>query len=137
MHFKKSIALIDNVKDLDTVMTMYNLLEYSKNYSKTAGRSWRYFRDQPNSSVGGANNNTSYSIKDSKSFDYKANITGKLEGDNTEKEVEVVVSLKHLSNFWRALDMPSCQKATSIETAELTKFTLSENTATYWKSKLF
>ena len=48
---------------------------------------------------------TNYSIKDSKSFDYKTSITGKLEGSNTEKEVEIVVSLKHLSNFWRALDM--------------------------------
>ena len=36
--------------------------------------------------------------------DYKASITGKLEGKNTE-EVEIIVSLKHLSNFWRILDM--------------------------------
>ena len=46
------------------------------------------------------------SIKDSKFFDYKTSITGKLEGKNTEKEVEIVVPLKHLSNFWRTLDMP-------------------------------
>ena len=38
-----------------------------------------------------------YSIKDSKSFDYKTSIIGKLEGNNTE--VEIVVPLKHLSNF--------------------------------------
>ena len=84
-------------------MPMYNLLDYSKNYSKTTKRFWNYYRDEPNS---GAKNNINYSIKDSKSFDYKASITGKLEGNNTEKEVEVVVPLKHLSNFWRALNMP-------------------------------
>ena len=45
-------------------------------------------------------------MKDSKSFDYRRSITGKLEGNNTEKEVEIVVLLKYLSSFWRALDMP-------------------------------
>ena len=46
---------------------------------------------------------TNYSIKDSKSFDYKTTITGKLEGNNPEKFVEIVAPLKHLSNFWRTL----------------------------------
>ena len=46
-------------------------------------------------------------MKDSKSFDYKTSITGKLEGSNVEKEdLEIVVSLKCFSNFWRTLDMP-------------------------------
>ena len=63
-------------------------------------------RDKPNSGVGGANNNINYSINDSKSFDYKTSITGKLEGNNTEKEVKIVVPLKHLSSFWRTPDMP-------------------------------
>ena len=87
-------------------MPLYNLLEYSKNCSKAKGRFWDYYRDEPNSDIDGANNNVNYSIKDSKSFDYKTSITGKLEGNNTEKEVEIVVPLKHLSNFWRTLDMP-------------------------------
>ena len=65
-------VLIDNAEDLDIVMPMYNLLEYSKNYSKTTGSFWNYYRDEPNS---GVNNNINYSIKDSKSFDYKASIT--------------------------------------------------------------
>ena len=46
------------------------------------------------------------SIKDSKSFDYKTSTTGKLERNNTENEVDIVVPLQHLSNFWRTLDMP-------------------------------
>ena len=64
-----------------------------------------YYRDEPNSGLGGADNNINYSIKDSKSFDYKTSITGKLEGNNTEKESEIVVPLKNFSNFWRTLDM--------------------------------
>ena len=96
-------TLIDNAEDLAVAMPMYNLLKYSKNYSKTTGRFWNYYGDEPNS---GAKNNINYSIKDSKSFDFKINITGRLEGSNTEKEAEIVVPLKQLSNFWRTLDMP-------------------------------
>ena len=57
--------------------------------------------------MGGDNNNINYSIKDSKSFDYKTSITGKLEGNNVEKDdIKIVVPLKYLSNFWRTLDIP-------------------------------
>ena len=95
--------LVDNAEDLDIVMLMYNLLEYSKNYSKTTGSLWNYYRDEPNR---GANNNINHSIKDSKSFDYKTSTTRKLEGNKTEKEFEIVVPLRHLSNFWRTIDIP-------------------------------
>ena len=78
-------TLIDNAEDLDILNPMYNLIEYSKNYRKTTGSLWNYYRDEPNSGLGGANNNINYSIKDSKSFHYKATITGKLEGNNVEK----------------------------------------------------
>ena len=84
-------------------MPVYNLIEYSKNYSNTTGSLWNYYRDEPKS---GAEGNINYSIKDSKSFDYKTKITGRLEGNDTEKEVEIVVLLKHLSSFWRTLDIP-------------------------------
>ena len=99
-------TLIDNPADLDIVMPMYNLLEYNKNYIKTTGSSWNYYRDEPNSGIGGRNNNVNYSIKDSKSFDYKTSITGKLGGIGITKDVEIVVPLKYLSNFWRTLDIP-------------------------------
>ena len=92
-------TFIDNAEDLDIVMPMYNLLEYSKNYRKTTGSLWNYYRNKPNRGIGGENNNVNYSIKDSKSFDYKTSITGKLEGNNTEKKVEIVVPLKYLCNF--------------------------------------
>ena len=62
---------IDNVEDLDVVMPMYNLLEYSKNYKKTTGNLWNYYRDEPNSSTD--NDNRTRSFLNSESFDYKAN----------------------------------------------------------------
>ena len=96
-------TLIDNAKDLDIVMPMHNLLEYSKNYRKTTGSLFNYYRDEPNS---GAVGNINYSIRSSKSFDYKTSITGKLEGNNVEKDdVEIAVPLKFLSNFWRSPNM--------------------------------
>ena len=98
-------TLNGNTEDLDIVIPMYNLLEYSKSYRKTTGGLWNYYRDEPNSGIGGRNNNVSYSIKDSKSFDYKTSITGKLESIDRTKDVEIVVPLKYLSNFWRTLDM--------------------------------
>ena len=82
---------------------MYNLIEYSKNYSKTSGSLWNYYRDEPNS---GTEGNINYFIKDSKSFDNKTSFTGKLEGSRVEKEkVKIAVPLKYFSNFWRTLDI--------------------------------
>ena len=84
-------------------MPMYTLIEYNKNYSKSTGSLWKYHSNEPNSGVVGDIN---CSIKDSKFFDYKTSITGRLEGSNTENEVETVVPLKHLSKFLRSLDIP-------------------------------
>ena len=42
---------IDNAKDIDIVMPMYNLIEYSDNYSKTSGSFWQYYRDEPNDNL--------------------------------------------------------------------------------------
>ena len=61
-------TLIDNAEDLDIVIPMFNLLEYSENYRKTTGSLWNYYRDEPNNSIGGRNNNVDYSIEDSNSF---------------------------------------------------------------------
>ena len=57
---------INNAEDLDGVMPMYNLLEYSKNYRKTISSLWNYYRDEPS--------NPLYSS--SESFKYKTSITG-------------------------------------------------------------
>ena len=102
---KINYTLIDNAEGLDIVMPMYNLIEYSKNYSKASGCLWNYYRDERNSALSGENNNVNYSIKDSKSFDYKINITKKLSGIDTIKDVGISVPLKYLSNFWKKLDV--------------------------------
>ena len=57
---------IDNAEDLDVVMPMYNLLEYSKNYRKTTGSLWNYYKYQPSNPLS----------TNSESFKYKTNITG-------------------------------------------------------------
>ena len=99
--------LIENAEDLDIVMPMYNLLEYSKNYRKTTGPLFNYYRDESNSCAEGDGADAiNYSIKDSDSFNYKSSITGELVGNDTEKDVEIAIPLKYLSNFWRNLDMP-------------------------------
>ena len=77
-------------------MPMYNLIEYSDNYAKTSGSLWQYFRDEPD------DNN----IEDFESFKSKINITGKTPNNNNVKDVEIIVPLKYLSNFWRTLEMP-------------------------------
>ena len=98
---------IDNVEDLDVLMPMYNLLEYSKNYRKTTGSLWNYYRDEPSNPLS----------SNSESFKYKTSITGNTynigageEGYDANKvgknETKVVIPLKHLSNFWRSLNIP-------------------------------
>ena len=97
---------IDNTEDLDVVMPIYNLLEYSKNYRKTTGNLWNYYRDEPSSSVDASN--ITHSILNSEPFEYKATfIENGVTHDNlTKNDVKVVVPLKHLSNFWRYLNIP-------------------------------
>ena len=87
---------IYNANNIDIVMPMYNLIEYSDNYAKTSGSLWQYFRDEPD------DNN----IEDSESFKSKIKITGKTPNNNNVKDVEIMVPLKYLSNFWRTLEMP-------------------------------
>ena len=100
--------LVENAEDLDIVMPMYNLLEYSENYEKTSGSLFNYYRDQPSEiTIGAGNNAINISIRNSKSFDYKTEIAGSLDADEDEKEdVTIAIPLKYLGNFWRSLDIP-------------------------------
>ena len=95
---------IDNAKDIDIVMPMYNLIEYSDNYAKTTGSLWQYCKDIPARNANGEiiifeENNTTDSFK------FKAKITGQT-GNGGTKNIEIMVPLKYLSNFWRTLEMP-------------------------------
>ena len=49
--------LVENDEDLDIVIPMYNLLEYSKNYEKTSGSLFNYCRDEPKEHTIGVGNN--------------------------------------------------------------------------------
>ena len=76
-------------------MPMYNLIEYNDNYAKSSGSLWQYYRDEPNDD-----------LVDSESIKSKIKITGKTPDNENEKDVEIMVPLKYLSNFWRTLEMP-------------------------------
>ena len=84
-------------------MPMYKLIEYSANYSKISGSLWKYCKDIPaindNNAIAEFTNNN---LTDS--FNFKVKTTGQT-GDNGTKNVEIMVSLKYLSNFWRTLEM--------------------------------
>ena len=103
---------IDNAEDLDVVMPMYNLLEYSKNYRKTTGSLCNYYRDELNSSTD--DNDIMHSILNSGSFDYKANFieNGVTHNNLTKNDAKVIVPLKNISNFWRSLNIPliTCER---------------------------
>ena len=73
---------------------MYNLIEYSDNYAKTSGTLWQYYWDEPNDT-----------LANSESFESKIKITGKTPDNGNEKDVEIMVPLNYLSNFWRTLEM--------------------------------
>ena len=75
-------------------MPMYNLIEYSDNYSKTSGSLWQYYKDEPNDN-----------LADSTSFKSKIKIIGSTSAGGNTKDVKIIVSLKYLSNFWRTLEM--------------------------------
>ena len=73
---------IDNAKDIDVVIPMYNLIEYSDKYSKTSGSLWQYYRDEPNDN-----------LTDSESFKSKLKITGNTPADGNTKNVAIMVPL--------------------------------------------
>ena len=85
---------IDNAQDIDIVMPMHNLIEYSNNYLKTSGSLWQYYKEDPNDNI----------IR-SESFKSKLKITGKTSANWNTKDVEIILPLKYLSNFWRTLEM--------------------------------
>ena len=132
-----NVELIEDADDLDVVMPMYNLLEFSKNYRKTTGSSYNYYRDELDDDADlndFANNN----VVSSSAFQYKCKLLGNtpdLSSTNNlpvaggaspanpnydpnrsgRKEVILVVPLKYLGNFWRALNMPLINCEVSLE----------------------
>ena len=119
-------VLVENAEDLNIVMPMSNLLEYSKIYSKTSASFWNYYRDELTDEAND-NDGPNKNVIDSKSFKYKTSITASTcnvprritdadgnpvnnpnydQNKRGAKEVEISVPLKHLGNFWNSLNMP-------------------------------
>ena len=95
---------IDNAQYIDIVMPMYNLIEYSDNYSKTSGSLWQYCKEIP--AVNNDGNIVDFNgANATDSFNFKTKITGQTNDDGIIN-VEIMVPLKYLSNFWRTLEMP-------------------------------
>ena len=111
---------------LDIVMPMYNLLEYSKHYSKISGFLWNYYRDELTDETND-DNGPNKNVINSKFFKYKTTITGSTynvprritgadgnpvnnsnydQNNRGTKEVKITVPLKHLGNFWNNLNIP-------------------------------
>ena len=113
-------------------MSMYNLLEYSKNYRKTIGSLYNYYRDELSDDADD-NNFDNIKVVNSNTFKYKNKIIGNtydvdaripnpdgtgqvdnpiyIANKNGTQEVELAIPLKYLGNFWRALNIPliSCE----------------------------
>ena len=129
-------GLIEGADDLDIVMPMYNLLNYSKNYRKNIGSFYNYFRDE----LSDDNDNDDFGnikVVNSEAFKYKNKIIGNTDNvDSTrvpvaggarqrnpdyiannfgKKSIELAISLKYLGNFWRALNIPLISCGVSLE----------------------
>ena len=107
--------LIEDADDLDVVMPMYNLLEYSKNYRKTIGSLYNHYRDELTND--GDDNFANRNVVNSNTFKYKNKIIGNTynvdagaadydANKNGTQTTELAIPLKYLGNFWRALNMP-------------------------------
>ena len=97
---------VDTAENLDIVMPMYNLIEYSDNYQDSSTTLYQYKRDEP------PNNNVNLTADNSTSLKNKVNLLGNnaaADPDNARVgrlNVKIVVPLKYLSNFFRSLEMP-------------------------------
>ena len=95
---------LDNTKYNVIVMPVYNFIEYNDNYSKTSGSLWQYCKDKP--AVNDNGNIVDFNGENATdSFNFKTKITGQTNDDGIIN-VEIMVPLKYLSNFWRTLEMP-------------------------------
>ena len=104
---------------------MYNLLEYSKNYRKTIGSLYNYYRDELSNDADD-NNFDNIKVVNSNTFKYKNKITGNTYNvdagaqgydvnKNGTQEVELAIPLKYLGNFWGALNIPLISCEVSLE----------------------
>ena len=133
-------VLVENAEDVDIVVPMYNLLEYSKSYSKTSASLWNYYRDGLTDKIND-NNAPNKNVINSKSFQCKTSITGSTynvprritnddgnpannpnydQNNRGTKEVDIAVPLKHLGNFWNSLNilLVNCEVSLTLSWSE-------------------
>ena len=95
---------VDNVKDINIVMPVYNSIEYSDDYSKTSASLWQYCKDIPalndNGNIVDFNGANATDL-----FSFKAKIKGQTDDNGRINNVEIMVPLNYLSNFWRNFEM--------------------------------
>ena len=92
-------TLVDEADFINITMPMYNLIEYSNNYSDTSGRLWNFKRDEI------INNANVTNDDNASSFKYKANLIGNIKNNGTKNGIKIAVPLKFCSNFWKSLEM--------------------------------
>ena len=90
---------------LKKLMPMYNLVEYSDAYLKTSGSLWQYYRDEPALDNNGNIIDFSDDNNNNASLNFKQKIIEQT-GNVSTKVAKILVPLKYLSNFWRAIVMP-------------------------------
>ena len=93
-------TFIDYADFINIAMPIYNLFEYSGNYSDNSGNLWYFKRDEI------VNNANATNDDNAPSFKYKASIIGNTEHNGKKNGVKIAVTLKYLSNFWRSSEMP-------------------------------
>ena len=95
---------IDDAEDLDLVMAIYNLIDYSSNCCEALGNLWFYSKDEAISFNGDIENTNKFI-----SFKYKAELLGNKVVDGANdilKNVITAVPLKYLNDFWKSVEMP-------------------------------
>ena len=109
-------TFIDEAEHINIKLTMYNLIEYSDNYSYTSGSLWQFKRNEIEGDVGLTVND--YHIPNNSSlFKCKSNIIVNRSVAGTKANIKIAVPLKYLSNLWRSLEMPliNCKVELSLK----------------------
>ena len=116
-------TFVDYANFINISMPIFNLIEYSDNYSDTSGSLWGFKRDEIVNNAGVTNDDNAPSFK------YKASIIGNTEDNGRKNGVKIAVPLKYLSNFWKSLEIPliNCKVELSLNWIERCLLTVANN----------
>ena len=103
---------VEAADNLDLIMNMYNLIEYSDNYSDFTASSYHYKRQEQNYDPAHNEDIVDLTVVGSSSFKYKAGLlktlaVGDIVNNNVVwKNAQIIVPLKYISSFFRSLELP-------------------------------